>query len=98
MKVQLCETVTVDVETMVDVDVNEVLCEFARQLESCEMNEELPPYKKLMLPLVDFSTKLMARIPRAAIVKCRDDQRAEIVKRLQAEIDRWNEIYVSAEE
>jgi len=97
MKVQLCETVSVDVETMVDVDVNEVLSEFSRQLESCELNGDLPPYKKLMLPLVDFATKLMARIPKAAIVKCTDAQRAEVVQRLQAEADRWNEIYVSAE-
>lgn len=97
MKVRLCESVTVDVETDVDVDCHEVLAEFGRQLEQCELNDELPPYRSLMLPLVDFATKLIANIPRAAITKCRDDQRAEVVKRLQGELDRWNEIYVSAE-
>lgn len=97
MKVRLCETVSVDVETDVDVDCHEVLSEFSRRLEQCELNNELPPYRSLMLPLVDFATKLMANIPSKAITKCRDDQRAEVVKRLQAELDRWNEIYISAE-
>lgn len=98
MKVQLCETVSVDVETMVEVGVDEVLMEFSRQLESCEINSELPPYKSLMLPLVDFATKLMAKIPSNAIGRCRDDERAEVVRRLQAEADRWNAIMVSAED
>jgi len=97
MKVQLCETVSVDVETEVDVDVNEVLMEWSRRLETFEMNDDLPPYKSLMLPMVDFATKLMGKIPHDAIVKCTDAQRAEVVRRLQFEIDRWNTIMVSAE-
>ena len=97
MKVRLCESVTVDVETDVDVDCHEVLSEFGRRLEECQLNDELPPYRSLMLPLVDFATKLMAKIPSKAITKCRDDQRAEVVKRLQAELYRWNEMYIAAE-
>ena len=97
MKVRLCETVTVNVETDLDVDCHEVLSEFGRRLKQCELNDELPPYGLLMLSLVDFATKLMANIPSKAITECRDDQRAEVVKRLQAELDRWNEIYISAE-
>lgn len=97
MKVRLCESVTVDVETDVDVDVNEVLSEFGRRLDESELNQDLPPYRALMLPLVDFATKLMAKIPNAAITKCRDDQRAEVVRRLQSELDRWNEIYVAVD-
>ena len=92
MKVQLCETVSVDVETTVDVDVNEVLMEFSRRLETCEMNEDLPPYKSLSLPLVDFATNMMARIPAAAIGKYKDSQRAEVVRRLAAELERWNAV------
>lgn len=98
MKVQLCETVTVDVETYVDVDVNAVLMEWSRQLQSFEMNDDLPPYKTLMLPMVDFATKLMNRIPHDAIGKCTDAQRAEVVRRLQFELHRWNSIMISAEE
>lgn len=97
MKVQMCETVTVDVETEIDVDINDVLMEFSRQLESCKMNNSLPPYKRLMLPLVDFVTRMMGEIPLAAIIKCTDEQRAEVVQRLQVELDRWNEIMISAE-
>jgi hypothetical protein len=96
MKVQVRETVSVDIETEVEVDVGEVLMEFSRKIESAEMNGELP-YRSVFLPMVDFATKLMAKIPSKSISKCADNQRAEVVKRLQAEADRWNEIYVSAE-
>jgi hypothetical protein len=96
MKVQVSETVSVDIETEVEVDVGEVLMEFSRKIESAEMNGDLP-YKSVFLPMVDFATKLMAKIPSKGISKCADNQRAEVVKRLQAEADRWNEIYVSAE-
>jgi len=47
-----------------------------------------------MLPLVDFATKLMANIPMKAITRCSDAHRAEVVKRLKAELDRWNEIMI----
>jgi hypothetical protein len=94
MKVQICETVSVDVETTVDVDLNEVLMEFSRRMETCEMNEELPPYKSLALPLVDFATNMIARIPSVAIAKYKDSQRAEVVRRLVAELERWNGIIV----
>ena len=97
MKVQVSETVSVDIETEVEVDVGEVLMEFSRKIESAEMNGDLP-YKSVFLPMVDFATKLMAKIPSKGISKCADNQRAEVVKRLQAEADRWNEIYVSAED
>jgi hypothetical protein len=95
MKVQVSETVSVDIETEVEVDVGEVLMEFSRKIESAEMNGDLP-YRSVFLPLVDFATKLMAKIPAKGISKCTDSQRAEVVLRLQAEADRWNEIYVSA--
>ena len=97
MKVQMCETVSVDVETMVDVNENDILCEFARKIESAELNKDLP-YRSVFLPLVDYATKLMAKIPSKAIGRCSDEQRAEVVRRLQFEAERWNEIYVSAEE
>ena len=95
MKVQLCETICVDVETTAEVGVNEVLMEFSRRFEEAELNHDLP-IKHVFLPLMYFSTKLLARVPSAAIGHCKDDARAEMVKRLQAEADRWNEIYVSA--
>ena len=97
MKVQLCETVSVDVETEVEVNENDILCEFARKIESAEINDDLP-YRSVFLPLVDYATKLLAKIPSGGIGRCSDHQRAEVVKRLQEEADRWNEIYVSAEE
>jgi hypothetical protein len=93
----MCETVSVDVETEIDVDINDILMEFSRKIESAEINGDLP-YRAVFLPLVDFATKLLARIPSKGIGRCADSQRAEVVKRLQAEADRWNEIYVSAEE
>jgi hypothetical protein len=96
MKVQLCETVSVDVETTVDVDVNEVLMEFSRRFEEAELNKDLP-MKFAYLPMLDFATKLLARIPSAAIGHCSDAARAEMVKRLDAESERWATIYVSAE-
>lgn len=96
MRVQLCETVSVDVETTVDVDVNEVLMEFSRRFEEAELNKDLP-MKFAYLPLLDFATKLMAKIPQAAISHCSDAARAEMVKRLDAESERWATIYVSAE-
>jgi len=97
MKVLLCETVSVDVETNVDVDVNDVLMEFSRRFEEAELNGELP-MKYAFLPLLDFATKLLARIPPKAIGRCRDDARAEMVKRLDAESERWATIMISAED
>lgn len=96
MKVQICETVSVDIETTVDVDTNDVLTEFYRRIEEAEVRGDAA-CKSAFLPLVDFATKLLARIPKKCINKCADSQRAEVVKRLQEEAERWNEIYVSAE-
>lgn len=90
MKVQLCETVSVDVETEVDVSVNDILMEFSRQLETCTMNDELPPYKRLALPLIDFATKMMAEIPDEAITGYKESQRDEVYSRLNAEMIRWH--------
>ena len=91
MKVQLCETVTVDVETMVDVSIDDVLSEFSRRIETAEINKDLPQ-KSVFLPLLDFATRMMARIPQAGIDKCSNAQRAEVTKRLRDEIERWKEV------
>lgn len=97
MKVQMCETVSVNVETMVEVNEGDILMEFSRKIESAEVNGDLP-YRSVFLPLVDFATKLMAKIPSKGIGRCSDSQRAEVVRRLQEEADRWNAIMVSAED
>jgi hypothetical protein len=49
MKVQVSETVSVDIETEVEVDAGEVLMEFSRKIESAEMNGDLP-YRSVFLP------------------------------------------------
>jgi len=97
MKVLMSEQVTVDVESLVDVDVNHVLMEFSRQIDAAHFNDELP-VKSCFLPLLDFATKLLAQVPSKAIGKCSDDQRAEMVRRLKVEASRWNRISVSAKE
>ena len=89
MKVQICETVSVDVETTVNVDINDVLMEFSRRIESAEINGDLP-YRSTFLPLVDFATNLMAKIPDKGIGKCTNSQRAEVARRLYEEAARWN--------
>ena len=38
MKVQICETVTTDIETEVDVNIDDILNEFSRRIETAEMN------------------------------------------------------------
>ena len=96
MKVQICETVSVDVETTIDVNVNDVLMEFSRRIESAEMTCELP-LRNTFLPLVDFATNLMAKIPERGIATCKDSQREEVIRRLQTELDRWNAVMVDAE-
>jgi hypothetical protein len=96
MRVQMCETVSVDVEATVDVDVNEVLMEFSRRFEEAELNRDLP-MKYAYLPMLDFATKLLARIPTSAIGHCSDAARAEMVKRLTDEAERWNAITICAE-
>lgn len=95
MKVQICETVSVDVETTVNVDINDVLMEFSRRIESAEMNGDLP-YRSTFLPLVDFATQMMAKIPEQGISKCTNEQRAIVAKRLYEEGTRWNS-FVPAE-
>jgi hypothetical protein len=94
MRVKTYVTIHEDIDVEVDVDINEVLSEFSRRLEERELNEELPPYKSLALPLVDFATNMMARIPSAAIAKYKDSQRAEVARRLAAEFERWNGVIV----
>lgn len=92
MKVRMCETV--DVEAEVEVSPEAILQEFAARFEDAGDDY---PVKSAYLPLVDFATKLLERIPSKAIGKCKDSQRAEVVARLQAEAERWNAIMVSAE-
>ena len=91
MNVRICETV--DVEAEVEISPQAILNEFAMRFENAD---ELPA-RSTYLPLVDFATKLLARIPQKAIGTCKDSQRAEVVARLQAEAERWNAIMVSAE-
>jgi hypothetical protein len=91
MKVSLCEEVMVTVETKVDVDLNAVLIEFSSLFEDAEAGDHANvPVRSVYLPLLDFATKLMARVPNEAIALCRDDQRKEMVTRLQTELQRWN--------
>ena len=97
MKVQICETITTDVETEVDVNINDILNEFSRRIETAEMNSELP-CKSVFLPLVDFATRLMARIPADGIAKCKDIARVEVAKRLRDEAERWAATYDESEE
>jgi len=85
MRVTMCQTV--------DVSINDVLAEFGERMEEAEQSGEVP-IGRVYLPLVDFATRLLARIPSKAMVACKDSQRAEVVKRLKAEAERWNEIYV----
>lgn len=94
MRVTMCETV--DVETEVDVSINDVLAEFGDRIEQADQAGDLP-YRSVYLPLVDFATKLLARIPQKGIGACKDSQRAEVVKRLTAEAERWNEIYMAVD-
>lgn len=96
MKVNVFETVSVDVETSIDVDVNTVLNEFSSRMEEAEQLGDLP-VRSVFLPLVDFATKLLSRIPNQGICRCLDSQRVEVVKRLQEELDRWNAIMVSVD-
>ena len=94
MKVTMCQNV--DIEAEVEVSVNDVLAEFGKRFEEAQQIGDLP-VRSAYLPLVDFATRLMAQIPQQAISRCLDSQRAEVVQRLKAESERWNEIYVSAE-
>lgn len=94
MQVRICEMV--DVEATVTISAEAILDEFRARFDEAEEAGECP-VKFAFLPLVDFATKLLARIPSKAMIACKDSQRAEVVKRLQAEADRWNEIYVTAE-
>lgn len=85
MKVRMCETV--DVEAIVEVSPEAILSEFSARFE--EAGDDYP-MRSAFLPLVDFATKLLSRIPAKAIGMCSDSQRAEVVSRLQAEVERWN--------
>lgn len=94
MRVTVFETV--DIQTEVDVSVHDLLVEFSERMDRAEQYGAVP-YQSVYLPLVDFATKLLARIPQKGIGACLDSQRAEVVKRLTAEAERWNEIYVSVD-
>ena len=89
MKVRICETV--DVEAEVEISPEAVLNEFSLRFEDA-ITESNCPVKSAFLPLVDFATRLLKRIPPEAIGKCKDSQRAEVASRLQAEAERWNAI------
>lgn len=97
MRVKTYVTVNEDIDVEVDVDVNEILMEFSRRMEQCELNSQLPPYKYLSLPLVDFATRLMSSIPAKAISGYKDSQRAEVAKRLATELERWNGIMITVD-
>jgi len=85
----------VDVEAEVDVSIDDVLAEFSRRFEEAEQSGECP-HRSVYLPLIDLATRLMARVPPKAITACQDSQRAEVVTRLQAEIERWSTIVDSS--
>jgi len=97
VKIKFSEVVNVEVDGEVDVDCNGVLCEFSDKLKALEAANELPNYNRLILPLVDFATKLMARIPKQAIARCSDEQRREVALRLKTELERWDGIWIAAE-
>jgi len=102
VKIKFSEVVNVEVGGEVDVDCNDVLCEFSDKLKALEAANELPDYNQLILPLVilplvDFATKLMARIPKQAIARCSDEQRREGALRLKTELERWDGTWIAAE-
>lgn len=94
MKIQVCETVSVDIETTVDVSTNDVLMEFSRRLEEAEINEKKPSAKMVALPLLDFATRMMERIPDSVIADCTDLQRGIVGERLTKELKRWNPMVI----
>lgn len=94
MRVTMCQNV--DVEAEVDVSIDDVLAEFSQRFDDAEKSGDCP-HRSVYLPLVDVATRLMACVPSKAITACLDSQRAEVVERLQAEIERWNTVYVSVE-
>lgn len=94
MEVRVCESV--DIDTMVDVSIEDLLNEFSDRIEQAEDTKEFP-IRSVFLPLVDTATKLLARIPDKAIGRCKDSQRAEVANRLQAELVRWSAVWESVD-
>lgn len=94
MQVRVCESV--DIDTMVDVSIDDLLNEFGERIEQAEERKEFL-IRSVFLPLVDTATRLLARIPDKAIGRCKDSQREEVVKRLQAELDRWSAVWESVD-
>jgi hypothetical protein len=90
MRVQVCETVNVDIETFVEVDANSVLCEYSRQIEECELNNK-PPSSRMWLAMLDFCTKMMAKVPDYAVKNVKPESRAEMIKRLRMELNKWSD-------
>ena len=84
-----------DVEVTVDVTTDEVLTHFSNEIEEAYRVDETRP-RSVMLPAIDWCTKLMARIPDKAVAEFTDDQRTEIISRLRAELDRYELANVSA--
>jgi hypothetical protein len=83
MKVQVCKSV--DVEAYVDVEIEDVLNEgFAR------FNEEGLTLKGV-LPIIDSATRLLAKVTDGMIAGFSEQARGEILKRLTAEVARYQE-------
>lgn len=88
MKVQICKSVTTDIETEVDVSINDILNEFSRRMAIEEMNDDRWN-QDIYLQLVCFAVALMEMIPEAGIAKFHDLLRGRLANQLNEQAERW---------
>lgn len=75
---------TVEVECEVDVELEDMLNEFAQRVD-----ESSQDYWRRMLPAMDRMTRIMERISDETIDAVKSEHRWVIKQRLQEQCERW---------
>ena len=75
---------TVEVECECDVEIEQVLQEFAQRVDESSKN-----YYRRLVPCIDWMTRMLAKIGDETIEAMPDSARIEVTKRLSAEAERY---------
>lgn len=82
---------TVDVETRVDVSLDDLLLEMSRRVRDAERDKAW----RTLGSTLDSTTKILAAIPDEMIADAPETVSCEMAKRLQAELARWTDLPIS---
>jgi hypothetical protein len=91
MKINICKTVDLDFDA--EITVEDVLDDFSNMISDFEHGVQHDVDARLLIPTLDYMTRMLARIPDSTIAMIPQHAVNVIAQRLSAEALRWSRRY-----